>query len=57
MEKDMTQDNEPQLTARPRGVGRSADEQRNLWVAFDRIPTDDDIRAVHEILRAAAPSQ
>lgn len=53
----MTQDNEPQLTARPRGVGRSADEQRNLWVAFDRIPTDDDIRAVHEILRAAAPSQ
>lgn len=50
----MTNDNKPVLLAKARGVGRSADDQRTLLVAFDRIPTDDDIRAVHETLREAA---
>jgi hypothetical protein len=47
-------DNIPELVAIPKGVGRVSDNQRCLLVSFDRIPTDNDIRAVHEYLRLHA---
>lgn len=33
-----------------RGVGRDADDERTLFVVFDRAPSDDELRAVHERL-------
>jgi hypothetical protein len=34
-----------------RGVSRDAGDERTLCVAFDRRPSDDDLRAVHDLLR------
>lgn len=34
-----------------RGVSRVADNSKALLVSFDREPTDDDIRALHEGLK------
>ena len=39
------------MALRVRGVGRDADDERTLFVVFDRAPSDDDLRAVHERLR------
>lgn len=36
------------------GVGRVADNQRALLIACNQIPSDDDIRKVHEHLRNLA---
>lgn len=33
------------------GIGRDAQEPRCLSVAFNRSPTDDELRAVHNFLR------
>lgn len=35
------------------GIGRDAEDPRTLFVVFDREPTDDEMRAVHETLKAA----
>jgi len=40
-----------QFGLRVNGVGRDADNERTLIVYFDRRPTDDELRAVHEHLR------
>lgn len=53
----MADDNYPVIVAKVRGVGRVADDQRCLLVAFDRIPSDDDLRAVHELLRDAEATE
>lgn len=40
------------LSAPVRGVGRVADDARSLLVCFGDVPTDDDIRTVHDALGA-----
>lgn len=35
----------------PRGIGRVSDNAQVLIVFFDREPTDDEMRAVHDALR------
>lgn len=37
----------------PRGIGRIADNDRALIVYFDVVPTDDEMRMIHDSLRAA----
>ena len=43
----------PQIKVR--GVGRVADEPRALLVLLDEIPTDDELRNLHETLRHWEP--
>ena len=35
-----------------RGVSRVADNDKSLLISFDRPPTDDELRMVHEILQS-----
>lgn len=35
------------------GIGRAGDHDRELSLFFNRRPTDDELRRVHEIMRAA----
>ncbi|MGE0425291.1 MAG: hypothetical protein AB7O88_23735 [Reyranellaceae bacterium] len=38
---------------RAMGIGRDPDDERTLFVIFDRAPSDDEMRAVHDRLRGA----
>lgn len=46
----------PSETANPRlwGVSRVADNEQAVLLSFDRRPTDDELRDIHERLRSAA---
>lgn len=34
-----------------RGVSRDAGDERTLNIAFDRVPTDDEMRVIHDVFR------
>lgn len=34
------------------GVSRDKDNEKSLIVAFDKVPTDDELRMVHEVLQS-----
>ncbi|WP_126010299.1 hypothetical protein [Georhizobium profundi] len=36
------------------GAGRLEDNERALFFIFDRAPTDDDLRFLHDVMRRAA---
>lgn len=36
------------------GGGRDADNQQTLWFAFNRRPTDDELRFLHDVMRRGA---
>jgi hypothetical protein len=40
-----------------RGVGRVADEPRAILVLLNERPTDDEMRAIHDLLRASPQRQ
>ena len=48
---------EPVTLPRVYGVGRDAEYPRALLVDFDRVPTDDELRALHELVRSTPPPQ
>lgn len=50
--QDFTQSHPSRKPPRVRGVGRMADEPRALLVLLTEIPTDDELRSMHEFLRA-----
>jgi hypothetical protein len=43
--------NPPKEALRACGVGRNAEEPKSLLVYFNRPPTNDELRAVHDFLR------
>jgi hypothetical protein len=48
---------EPVTLPRVYGVGRDAEYPRALLVDFDRVPTDDELRALHELVRSPPAPQ
>jgi len=36
------------------GAGRDKDNDQFLWFAFNREPTDDELRYLHEVVKRAA---
>lgn len=36
------------------GGGRDADNRQTLWFSFNRRPTDDELRFIHDCVRRAA---
>lgn len=34
-----------------KGIGRDPDNEQVLFASFDRRPTDDEMRAIHDLLR------
>lgn len=50
--RDYEAPRDPAHALRVRGVGRVADEPRALLVLLSERPTDDEIRSLHEYLRA-----
>jgi hypothetical protein len=47
----LTRENLESARLKARGVFRDPDSDRTLFIAFNRRPTDDEMRAIHEILR------
>jgi hypothetical protein len=41
------------VTARIRGIGRVAENPKELSLYFDSVPTDDDMRRIQEAIKAA----
>lgn len=50
----MANDNRPELNAVCKGISRMGDNANALLLHFDRRPTDDEMRAVHEVVKEAA---
>jgi len=48
---------EPVALPRVYGVGRDAEYPRALLVDFDRVPTDDELRALHDLVRSPPAPQ
>jgi len=45
-----------EVLPQPVGISRMADNDRSLLVSFRGVPTDDAMRAVHELLKGFAPA-
>ena len=48
------QDDKRYARAKVLGVGRDAENVKTLVVIFDQVPSDDDLRRTHDLLRSNA---